>query len=194
MCFCLFFFLKKRWLSSCYLGNYKLLTPGKLVAQGRGGTHPKVVITGHLLPALPFLSHLPILSLSYPWLHNSHPSPRVWCDLIRNFCLDPYNWVGCLYQTLRLHQIAWDPFNISVHPSLASWLPSIFPLESFCFLQPIPVTLLQGRCPGPPGRDMYNVWGWMCPPLQQPLANDWQSGSLKAQVLHSCWSEDSNKL
>lgn len=133
--FLLVLFLKKRWLSSCYLGNYKLLTPGKLVTQGRGGTHLKVVITGRLLPALPFLYHLSILSLSHPWLHNSHPSPRVWCDLIRNFCLDPYNSVGCLYQTLRLHQITLrDPFNISVYPSLASWLPSIFPLESFCFL------------------------------------------------------------
>lgn len=151
MCFCLFCFLRKDGYLDVILVITKCLPLGKVAAQGRGGVHLKMFITGCLLPAPPIRSHLPFSSLAIPG------------------CITPIHIPGCGVTCSGIfvltHTVGRVPMSDIDAPSdplgslyyfcvpVPGFLPSFhFPLECFCFLQPTPVTLLQGRYPGPPGR------------------------------------------
>lgn len=143
----------------------------------------KVVITGHLLPALPILLYqLSTLSLSHPPGHITpihHPGCGVTSSGSPSWTLQ-VGWVPV--SNTDAPSDPWDPFTISLHPSLASFC---FPFRMLLLPAAHTCDSPPGKVPGTPGHGMYSVPGCRCLSSQQPLAKDQQGGSLEAQVLPS---------
>lgn len=104
MCFLFYFLRRDGYLDAVILVITNCLTPEK-------SSRPReVVITGYLLPALPIFSNTPHLKpLTYPWLHNSHPSSWVWCDLLRKSVLAHIVGLGACIRHQCSHQIPGIP-------------------------------------------------------------------------------------
>ena len=141
------FFKKRCWIFwPCYLGNYTLLVSGKS-SHPREGRGPLEHDYHRAFAPWPAQPPLPTPKpLTYPWLSDSHPSPRVWCILLRKSILIHKVGLSAYITCWCSIQISSGPFPISLCSSLAS----------FCF--PLWKVLLpaacQDNCPGPTGASM----------------------------------------